>query len=76
MSLFGPLFDGALVPRDSLPALVRATAINGLRALRSSLIGSRGRYVHYMHTPYNAHILEYTLVAFVYQCGIGCIECR
>lgn len=41
---FGPLFDGALVDRESLPSLVRATAINALRAQRSPLIGYRGRY--------------------------------
>jgi hypothetical protein len=42
--LFGPLFDGALVNRQNLPSLVRATAINALRAQRSPLVGYRGRY--------------------------------
>lgn len=40
---FGPLFDGALVDRLTVAALVRATAINGLRAQRNPLIGYRGR---------------------------------
>lgn len=40
---FGPLFDGALVDRSTVAALVRATAINGLRAQRNPLIGYRGR---------------------------------
>lgn len=43
--LFGPLFDGAVVNRKSLPSLVRATAINALRAQRSPLVGYRGRQV-------------------------------
>ena len=43
--LFGPLFDGALVNRQNLPSLVRATAINALRAQRSPLVGYRGRQV-------------------------------
>lgn len=43
--LFGPLFDGALVNKESLPSLVRATAINALRAQRSPLVGYRGRQV-------------------------------
>ncbi|XP_065187715.1 ral GTPase-activating protein subunit alpha-2-like [Sycon ciliatum] len=34
---FGPLFDGAVVDIASLPALVRATAINANRAKRSEL---------------------------------------
>ena len=42
---FGPLFDGALVDRSSLPTLVRVTAINAFRALRSPLVSYRGRYV-------------------------------
>jgi hypothetical protein len=42
--LFGPLFDGAVVNRKSLPSLVRATAINALRSQRSPLVGYRGRY--------------------------------
>lgn len=44
-ALFGPLFDGALVNRNCLPSLVRATAINALRAQRVSLTGCRGRSV-------------------------------
>jgi hypothetical protein len=51
--LFGPLFDGAVVNRKSLPSLVRATAINALRAQRSPLVGYRGRYeerLKYIHT--------------------------
>ncbi|KAJ7379788.1 hypothetical protein OS493_012534 [Desmophyllum pertusum] len=35
--MFGPLFDGALVDRKVLPALVRATAINASRASRELL---------------------------------------
>lgn len=43
--IFGPLFDGAVVNRKSLPSLVRATAINALRAQRnpSPMVGYRGR---------------------------------
>lgn len=40
---FGPLFDGAVVDRPTVAALVRATAINALKALRNPLIGYRGR---------------------------------
>lgn len=47
--LFGPLFDGAVVNRKTLPSLVRATAINALRAQRSPLVGYRGRQVTF-HT--------------------------
>ena len=43
--LFGPLFDGAVVNRKSLPSLVRATAVNALRAQRSPLVGARARQV-------------------------------
>ena len=54
--LFGPLFDGAVVNRKSLPSLVRATAINALRAQRSPLVGYRGRQVCVkllcLHTQY------------------------
>lgn len=32
---FGPLFDGAIVDEKILPTLVRATAINASRALKS-----------------------------------------
>jgi len=35
--MFGPLFDGALVDRKVLPALVRATVINASRASRELL---------------------------------------
>jgi len=35
--MFGPLFDGALVDRQVLPSLVRATAINASRASRELL---------------------------------------
>ena len=41
--LFGPLFDGAIVNRKSLPSLVRATALNALRAQRSPQLGYRAR---------------------------------
>ena len=34
---FGPLFDGAVVDKYTLPGLVRATAINASRARRSQL---------------------------------------
>lgn len=34
---FGPLFDGAVVDKHTLPGLVRATAINASRARRSQL---------------------------------------
>lgn len=47
--LFGPLFDGAVVNRKTLSSLVRATAINALRAQRSPLVGYRGRQVTF-HT--------------------------
>lgn len=55
--LFGPLFDGAIVNKESLPALVRATAINALRAQRSSLVGYRGRQV-----TDNAFVLQISLI--------------
>lgn len=32
---FGPLFDGAIVDMKILPTMVRATAINASRALKS-----------------------------------------
>lgn len=32
---FGPLFDGAIVDMEILPTMVRATAINASRALKS-----------------------------------------
>lgn len=32
---FGPLFDGAIVDSKILPTMVRATAINASRALKS-----------------------------------------
>lgn len=35
--MFGPLFDGAIVDGKLLPYLVRATAINGGRAKRSTM---------------------------------------
>ena len=40
---FGPLFDGAVVDKACLPSLVRATAINASRALRTPLVAYRGR---------------------------------
>lgn len=46
---FGPLFDGALIDKTSLPSLVRATAINGFRALRSPLVSYRGRYAEHAY---------------------------
>ena len=44
---FGPLFDGAIVDHISLPVLVRATAINALRARRDIHMAYRGRYKIY-----------------------------
>ncbi len=35
--MFGPLFDGAIVGGNILPALVRATAINAGRAKRAMM---------------------------------------
>lgn len=35
MPFFGPLFDGAIVDVKILPTMVRATAINASRALKS-----------------------------------------
>lgn len=35
MPFFGPLFDGAIVDMKILPTMVRATAINASRALKS-----------------------------------------
>lgn len=40
---FGPLFDGTVLDGASLSALVRATAVNALRAQRSPLYMYRGR---------------------------------
>ena len=39
VGVVGPLFDGAIVSRHALPALVRATAINANIALRSRALG-------------------------------------
>jgi hypothetical protein len=46
VSLFGPLFDGALVPFEQLPSLVRSTAINAcLRISKQTALNFKGRYL-------------------------------
>lgn len=39
VGIFGPLFDGAIVNKNVLPALIRATAINASRVLLSNTRG-------------------------------------
>ena len=44
VSLFGPLFDGALIPFEQLPSLVRSTAINAcLRISKQTALNFKGR---------------------------------
>lgn len=39
VGFFGPLFDGAIINKQSLPTLIRATAINANRILLSNTKG-------------------------------------
>ncbi len=50
---FGPLFDGAIVNKQSLPTLIRATAINASRILLSNTKGYQDFYVHRTHAINN-----------------------
>jgi hypothetical protein len=47
---FGPLFDGAIINKHSLPTLIRATAINASRILLSNIKGYQDFYVHRQHS--------------------------
>ncbi len=42
---FGPLFDGAIINKNALPTLIRATAINASRVLLSNTKGYQDLYV-------------------------------
>ncbi len=41
---FGPLFDGAIINKQALPTLIRATAINASRVLLSNTKGYQDLY--------------------------------
>ncbi|XP_065181814.1 ral GTPase-activating protein subunit alpha-1-like isoform X2 [Sycon ciliatum] len=64
---FGPLFDGAVVDKCTLPGLVRATAINASRARRSELAYYQAYYEErnkYIQSTTKSCRLETTLEEF------------
>lgn len=44
---FGPLFDGAIVNKQTLPTLIRATAVNASRVLLSNTKGYQDLYASF-----------------------------
>ncbi|RNA27373.1 ral GTPase-activating subunit alpha-1 [Brachionus plicatilis] len=53
VGFFGPLFDGAILHKNIMAHLVRATAINASRVLLSSTKGYQDFYVHRAHAISN-----------------------
>lgn len=53
VGFFGPLFDGAILHKNILPHLVRATAVNASRVLLSNTKGYQDFYVHRAHAINN-----------------------
>lgn len=53
VGFFGPLFDGAIISKQSLPTLIRATAMNASRVLLSNTKGYQDFYVHRAHAINN-----------------------
>ncbi|XP_028421003.1 ral GTPase-activating protein subunit alpha-1 isoform X5 [Perca flavescens] len=65
---FGPLFDGAIVDMNILPTMVRATAINASRALKSLI----PLYQNFSITPISHG--RSTLFDFKESCAAACLR--
>jgi hypothetical protein len=66
---FGPLFDGAILDREILPGLVRATAINASSALRMLKPYFRSLYPFITHLYLNTQHPHDEYSWFLCQCG-------